>query len=265
MRSRTTGAMVVLAAMVTALGCRSTEADKQSIRESVTTAMKAGIEGHDLEAYLSVWADDAVLVKARSEEKGPYEVTLDREAIAETRALLFGLPVPPGTTVSFEDVQVDVDGDRATLRMRSSVSGPNVRETVAEVYELRRGANGWRITKNRFWPLSTLQGNALIEFTAEEWAKRDARVAELKERGDDRRLVGALLDAQRFTDAHETAQRLCVDGLADPRGWALCAFAALAAGDAEAAKKDYRKALKLEPSFRKWVPSSVLNDAPDGD
>jgi hypothetical protein len=208
--------------------------DEAAVQNTVIAGMKAGLERHDLTAYMLVWATDARLALARSEAPGPYEVKLRRADIEQTKQVRFAGP-PPDVTLSFEDTKVSFEKGQAKLSWTLVATSKDMIEKSGEMYLLRKVGTAWRITRNRVWPIETKRGDEVIRYDEATWEKLDAAVAEANKSKDDRRIARALADAYRFAEAHAVIKAVCERPGASKADWELRAqLAALAGKGADA-------------------------------
>lgn len=260
---RTICAIAVALAVVP--GCKKSETpsgadEAKAIERAVTEAMKAGFEKNDVDAYLSVWADDASLTGGRGETPGPYDVTLDRKQIEATKRLIASMPRSVSMVVRFEDVKVDVKGDEAEMRCRTVVEmGTDSMEKVGEIYRLAKTKDGWRIKSNRYWLLDTRYGDKEQAHDAAAWKKLDAAVEEAKTKDDREALVYALLDAWRLEEALKEARVLVKERPDSAANMGLYASLARLTGNADEALEVYRRI------HAKWPDAPVPSLAKDKD
>ena len=260
-----------LGLVVSLLGCTGAEengkaprtagADQvKSIEQVVFEAQRAGFERHDLKAYMRQWTDDAQIVLGRSAEPDKSDVVLDRKQIEATRRLMFRDMLDPALKLNHEDVQVEVTGDRAELRVRTTATFEGGFEAGREIYRLRKTPDGWKVFLNRWWPTKTQSGAETITYDAATWKSLDDRVTKARQDGDPHELISALRSAYRFAEAHATARKLTDRPDATVDDWVSRGFAALYAGDADDTLRSFEKARTLDPDAS--VPPFARGDSP---
>jgi len=232
--------------------------DKEAIEKVVFDAQRAGVERGDLQAYLAQWTKDARIIAGRGPIKGEFEITLDRQQIEDTRRLRFSWrPVEYGNwKLGFRDVQTTITGDHAQMKLKSTVTVAYSRETVGEIYKLRRTKDGWRVYENRFWPIETKQAiNRITKYDAATWKQLDADVDRFKNEDKPLQVLGALQAAYRWKEAHKQAKTVFSSPKISAREWLSRAGTALQAGDADDAIYSFKMAKKIEPQLE--IPSAV--------
>jgi WD40 repeat protein len=238
-------------------GTPELDADERAIRDAVLRADYLGWMSHDLRAYLAIRADDVRVTQGRGEEPDRHDQTLDRSQLEAIRRIQFGGPLPNLVHRSYEDVRVQVEGDRASLRFRLVLEENEGFEEQASLFHLRRTPGGWQIFAERGWLLRTRRGPETILYDAATWNARDAAV-EAARGGDVRKLAEAMDDASRPTEAHAAARELTAQDGASARDWALRGALAFKAGDARDAGLAFQKALSLDPEVE--LPSYLSRE-----
>ncbi|MEM9020886.1 MAG: hypothetical protein AAGC44_10015 [Planctomycetota bacterium] len=226
------------------------DGEARQIADWLIACQRAGWEDGDIETYLGQWHADAVLVLARTEEPGAYDQHIPLERLEPTRRLRM-TEVNNGTTLSFSDIRVQVDGDDAVVNWRAVTTGPDAvfRELMRERYTLKRAEEGWHVLENRAWFLGIEQRGAKTMFTEQHWARVDAAAQEATLANEPRKLRVALLDAYRFPEAHAAAIEATELGNADADDWAWRGFLAVIASDAGDARDAFIRARELDPEI----------------
>jgi WD40 repeat protein len=220
-------------------------ADERAIRDAVLRAEYLGWMRHDLGAYLAIRADDVRVTHGRGEEPDRHDLTMDRSQLEAIRRIQFGEPLPTAGQSSYEDVRVEVGGDRASLGFRVVGAWKDGFSEGAALFRLRRTARGWQIVEERGWPVRSRQGPKTVVYDAETWKAKDAAV-EVRRGGDLRKLAEALDEASRPAEAHAVARELTAQDGASARDWSLRGNLAVKAGDAQDAQSAFRMAQALD-------------------
>src|SRR5262249_30253504 len=160
-----------------------------------------------------------------------YDYTFDYRQIEKTRKLLMSGKPGEGQRIAFEDVKVEVKKDKAELRCRATQFFGADSVTVEEIYSLRKTVGGWKVYRNRGWPVENRLGGKITRFDEKTWRQLDDDVINQVDdpRGDK---VGlALMAASRFAEAHAMFKKVCDRKDAGADDWARRGDAAMAAGD----------------------------------
>jgi hypothetical protein len=137
--------------------------------------------------------------------------------------------------MTFDNARVEVSGDTAELRWRTTFRTEGFEEVTSELYKLRKTSEGWRAFENRYWTITSGQpGGAPVKDVA-YWAAQDTRVKAAQQTGDGLAEAIALMDANRFADAHQRLTSLPEEKLV-PSAWALRAIVAVIVGNVPDAK-----------------------------
>lgn len=251
--------LCVLACLFT--GLPAVADDASDVRDVVFDALRAGFERGDLAAFMKCFADDAKLIEGREEKPGKHDHTLSRKQVEGLMRLAFADLPEGGFKVTFASPRVEVTGDKAELRVMTTIQWDEdgeEKDRQSEIYLLRRTADGWRVYENRFWMVESVQKDKTIDYDAKGWKTLDAIVAEAEKAGDLNKLIDALDDARRVVEAHRVAQKLTASDGATADDWVRRGWAAAEAGDLDDAMKAFREALKLDADA---VVPSVIRDA----
>jgi tetratricopeptide (TPR) repeat protein len=221
-----------------------------AVKKAVIGPQQAGWERHDYKAYMAQWTDDAEFVLGRAETPGKYDITFSRKQLEGTRKILMHGKPPGDRKLTFENVQVKIDGDRAELRCRTTMTFEGGFETVGEIYRLRKTSAGWKVYFNRGWSLEAKRDGQVLKFDAASYKKLDA-AAEEQLGNDDRgaKAAQALYHAQRYAEEHALRKKITARKDATASDWLSRGYAALSIGDAEDALAAFRQALKLDASI----------------
>jgi hypothetical protein len=216
-----------------------------AVARLVQETQRAGFERHEFDKYMTLWADDAKIIVARSEKPGRHDMTLSRAQIEATRRVMFRADPPKDSKMTFANVRPEVDGDSATVRYRSTIGSKEYVETVDEVFRLRKKDGRWQAFENRAWPIETRNGDETTKYNAETWQRLDAEAA--KHEKDPSKLLPALMDAWRFPDAHAAAKKWTGQEKDKSEAWLWRGLSGMAAGDATDALNSFDKVLALDP------------------
>jgi hypothetical protein len=225
------------------------EAERRAVVDRVAISQRAGLVDRDLAAYIAPWDVDAKLVGGRRLAPGPGDWSLSREQNEWAKRTGFDQNPTGVTTLTFEDVEVSLDGDRAVLTWTATTSAAGWHETVGERYELRRRDGAWFIVLNRYWPIEQAVGDAVTRFDEAGLSQLDELVVTAKKGGDAIAIVRALLAAWRFPEAYQAAKRASTspDTGATAEIWYLLATTALLVGESNDAIGAYKHANRIAP------------------
>lgn len=248
---RYVGVIVTSLSLVSSYAARaaafSDDADSASIRRVVEETQRAGHQRHDLDKYMSLWATDAKIIGGRSEERGDYDTTLTRNQIEATRRLRFRAAPVKSMKLTFENTEVRVKENLATLGHQVTVSMSGYVEAVREVYCLRKTAGVWKAYENRWWPIKMGDADQPVEYTPEAWRALDQQVVEAKQLGNPEVHVQALMAAFRFGEALQAAEIWTGRSPKRADAWVARGTAAVLSGDADDARMSFKRALALDP------------------
>ena len=91
----------------------------QAIKDKVIQAENDGWMRHQLGSFLAAFTDDVRVCSARGEKPGPHDIVFDRQQMETARRLQFrGPPLASDVHLSYDDMQVQVQGSHAELRCR---------------------------------------------------------------------------------------------------------------------------------------------------
>ncbi len=247
-KSPTPGAEKTPAAKPTPAAEKAPEAkvDKEALFRLVEQGQRDCFIDYNVDKYMATWTDDVRLVGGRGPEPGPHDLALNRAQIEATKRLRYGHKSEgPGFTLTFDNPQVEVSGDTAELRWRATFRVEDFEEVTDELYKLRKTPQGWRAFENRYWTITSGQAGRAPVKDAAFWAAQDARVKSAKEAGDGFAEAQALMDANRFADAHQRLTSLPQEKQAS-EAWALRATAAVIVGNVADAKKSACRARAIQ-------------------
>jgi len=222
--------------------------DEAMIQQMVYESQEAGINHHDYDAYMSIWAKEAKIVGGRGPVPGPYDTTLSREQFSILRRIQYSTKPSLDGRLVWTNPRVKVEGLRATLSVNVMVSVAGFRESVSERYLLEKRAEGWKVVQNRWWVLGWQVGADKFVYSAEEWKELDRVVEEERVRGESLELVRAFTSAFRLTEAWDLLDRLCLSTPRDAGVWMERGFLGMRIGKGKDALSSFQKARDLDPS-----------------
>lgn len=238
------------------------EGTAKHIADTVITAQRAGWENHDLERYMAPWADEATLTWGRSDQPGKYDQPIDLDTIRATRAIRMR-GMPPNDRYVYDDVKVQIDGRSAKLSLTVEITAEDdaYQNRTSEQYELIQTKAGWRVTKNRAWPISIRTDEGKTIYNEQQWAALDAAALQAQRAGTDTAHAYTLLGAYRFDEAYEAAVRGTMQKGASAEHWGLRGFLAALAGQPEDVDPSFEKARSIDPEV--WLPAfAIPQDTP---
>lgn len=231
------------------------EAERQLLGVTLSSR-RAAVVRHHLGPALRPWAANARLTLARGAEADRHDIELNYDAILDMWLQQLFAPPPEGIMIFAADPEVRVLGVDATVRCTVRVMAPRFGYTQRENYSLWLSDSGWVIVSARWIPIDETANGATVAFNAYEWRRRDARVKEAREMGDQASLVDALRDAHRWPEAHDELERWTKNAEATmpkpeaAKLWALRGRVAVEAGRARDALPCFRTALRIDPKVR---------------
>jgi len=83
---------------------------------------------------------------------------------------------PKDVHLDFGEARIDIAGEKATLRYRSTLKTPEFIGAADEIFRLRKTGKGWKVYENRYWPVEVRVGDQITRFDAATWEKLDAEV-----------------------------------------------------------------------------------------
>lgn len=214
---------------------------REEIIDTVLGSEKALLEEGDVDAHLAIWAPDAIIIRARAREPGPYDVKVPVDRLKPTLRMIVGREAR--RKVEVDKIEVEVKGDDATLSWRA-VSSEKATDYFREAFVLRHTSDGWRVVEKRYWPTAREEESGeRHRFSSSTFADLDRHVEAVRATGDQRNLLYALFGAYRFAEAFDLARKLATHpDLADKWLWETLALSALMMGDAEEAAAAYSRA-----------------------
>ena len=227
----------------------------ERIVEFVQQTQKAGYEKHDLETYLSSWAENATFVGGRNSKPHQYDITLSRQQIEDTRKILFGGPAIKDVRLQFFDTQSEFKDDLLTIEWTVEIAFPRARQKTGERYEMRQTDDGWKISKNRSWIISYQPTDRpdlpITRYNEAKWKRADRKVEELNSDPSATAIdrVYALWDAARHVEAYSLICQEIEQTVDDPDLWYWRGISAFQLGKVEDSRKSLVKAVELNPDL----------------
>jgi tetratricopeptide (TPR) repeat protein len=229
-------------------------------------ALKAGYQRHDASEFFSIWSADAKKIEGRSEKPDKFDTTLTRAQFESVRKLQWAAPPLPNVEVNFDEVSnATLNDNMASVRFKLTVKpaetyyGPMRSVTSGESIRFQMINGQWRVIEWRSWPIEARGEDYIQKWDAGQWEAHDHRVETANTQGE---LVGALIAAHRFREAHEKAKEWTQSegtvqlkpnvpvwmegGAKQANAWLARGYAAILTGDAADAKAAFRKALALD-------------------
>ncbi|MCO4763132.1 MAG: hypothetical protein KC502_16565 [Myxococcales bacterium] len=213
------------------------------------SVQRAGYERHDLPTYMRQWAPEATLTAARTARAGPHERTLTHNQIRQTRTERYHRRPADGRSLTWRDVHVHQGGKATHITWLAHSKHADGAELIAERFVLRRGAAGWRVVHNRFWPVWTQEkGRKRKTYSPETWKRLDVHAQRRSCFGQ--RCPARLLAAWRFGDAYVAAKLLTErPGGTSAHGWLLRGICAVLSGHVGDARPSWLRARALDPTI----------------
>jgi hypothetical protein len=247
-------------------GCAPTDdATSRRLVNLVQDALKSGYERHDASGYFAIWADDGKKIEGRSAKPDKFDTALLRAQLESVRKLQWAIPPQASIKVQIQDESKEIQGDLATLRFRLTLAPAETyfgwmrSVTSAEAVRLRLTNGQWRVIEWRSWPIEARGEDYIQKWDAGQWEALDHRVETVNTQGE---LVGALIAAHRFREAHEKAKEWTASegkvqlrpkvpvwtegGAKQADAWVTLGYTAILTGNAADAKAAFRKARTLD-------------------
>jgi WD40 repeat protein len=229
------------------LGVPAPHDEAEAIKAVVFRSESAGWQHNDLRAYLAAYADDVEVLEARAEAPSEYDVRHDRRRLEEVRRLQFPVSAATEIQLSYEDVQIRVEGVQAECRFLQTASLGGWFRTSRTTVRLRKRPQGWRIVRFHSWPLAEME-DGVRRFDAAHWKAKDEAVEKARKAGDGRRLATALEKAQQYAETLAVARQLTASKDATAEDWALYGRTAFVLGRIEDARNAFRTARARKPT-----------------
>jgi len=222
--------------------------DEAAIQQMVYEAQEAGMIHHDYDAYMSIWAKEAIIIGGRGVGPDAYDTTLSRDQFSMVRRLQYSVRPIPGRRLVWTNPHVKVEGNRATLSVDVTVSSNGGWEKVSELYSLERQGQDWKVVENRWWMKGWKYDSNESIFSEEKWKELDRVVQQERERGESLELVRAFTAAFRLKEAWELLERLCLSVPRDAGIWIERGYLGMRIGKGKDALSSFQKARELDPS-----------------
>lgn len=241
-------ALTLLAILQSLLSAAAQQSEEETaIIKLVQESQKAGREKGDAAKWLAPWAKDAKLIGGRTEKVGMYDLVLTWPQIKASAELRYCGPSPKDVSMTFENVQVQINGNQAVLRYRSVLKSPKSLGKADEIFLLRKTKTGWEIYENRYWPVSFVLNEEETTYDAKTWQEFDAQAEKFRQKKDLFALTTTLIVGYRDAEAHVVTKQLTQARPQDPDAWVLRGDAAVLVGDIKDALDSYQQALTLDP------------------
>lgn len=154
-------------------------AEESRIVRLIKTAERESFERHEIDRALAIYAPKAAIVIGRRVEPDEHDIRYD---LATMRAVLearYSRGPASQEQVFFRDVEVSIDGEKATLDAvvaRELFSG---REEMHHRYTLARVDGRWQVTAQRIWPIMRSQGGVSTVYGDEVWLAAEEKAEEV--------------------------------------------------------------------------------------
>lgn len=232
-------------------GAGAQRTEESRIARMIKSATREGIERHELDRAMAMYAPDGVWVLGRRAEPDEHDVRLDLAKRRAQLALRFDNPLTGQEQVFFRDVQVEIEGDEATMTATVAMDLFTGHEELKHRYRLVRTGDGWRVAELRVWPIMRSQVGMPTFYTDDYWLEAEKNVE--KTLADTTAPPAARLAA--YTRAgyllrgYAEARALTKASPDDPLAWRSRALFALEVGEAADALESGRKAVTLSPEI----------------
>jgi WD40 repeat protein/serine/threonine protein kinase len=230
-----------------AVGDPPTDATIEGIKDTFMRGHQAGFARHDRATFMKLLADDIRFTSGRTENPGPYDLTIDRKTTEAVLRLHLHGRFLNSIRSTAEDMRVEVAGERATLWLRHTIRYPDWHLTIEGVDRLRKTPEGWKIYEGRTWPIQWRSESELINYNDAVWKQKDAAIATLPEATVAR--AQALLSAERRLEAHAETKKVTAQPGASWEAWVQRGRAALDAGDVVDVALAARRAKQIQPTW----------------
>lgn len=238
--------------------------EEAAIARAVKDAAREGFERHELERALSIYTPDAAWILGRRDVPDAHDVRLDLARVRALLALRYALPPNSKDQMFFRDVEVEVDGDRATMSAIVVLELFNGREELHHRYRLVRRDGAWRVVERRTWPAKRQYLGMPVAYDDDRWLEAEAEVERLMADGaasPEARLV-ALSGAGHLRRAWDETKAWTARAPKTSAAWRARALFALEVGEVADAVAAAKKARALDPKVA--LPAALRHAIGDG-
>lgn len=225
--------------------------EESRIERMIKTAEREGFERHELERALSIYAPDGVWILGRRAVPDEHDVRLSLDKLRSRLGLRFANPLTGQEQVFFRDVEVELEGDAATMTATVLLDLFTGREELKHRYRLVRAGERWQVVELRVWPVMRSHVGLPTFYTDEHWIEAEKQLETLLADPGSRlesRLT-AFNQAGHLKRGYDEARAHTRKAPDDPLGWRARAMFALEMGEAEDALASARKAVALAPDI----------------
>lgn len=233
------------------------------IAVKVMAAERTAWEQERAEAWIALFAPDAVIVTGRGPTPDPFDVHFGKREFAELLTYEFSGHAfeeragPFRMQLQHVGVRTEWHGDNLSLELIRVIDHDDfyqdkerlLEERLQEQYTLQRSRGAWQIVTLRAWPLSFHQrDSSLRSFDEKGLAQTDARIAalpdtQLREKGK------ACFEALRYADSADWYEKAANSPKGEARDWLLLGWSAAFAGQMERARKAFAEGMRRDPTL----------------
>ena len=230
---------------------------EEQLQQIALQSQRAGYMANLVDAYLTPWAEDGVLVSVRTAESDDYAQKYDLRSIESSSRVLFSPGGPVVKELTHSDAKVVVNGSVASLTLRSTRTMEDETRVFGEKYQFEKASRGWEIKELRRWPISKKVGDEETLYGSSYFTEADIQVSLKKKEGEFTKTVDALTSSFRFSEAY-AEYRKRFEEAEDIRAtdWLAAAEVAIQSGHITSAMRCYEKANGIDPTLR--VPEGGL-------
>ncbi len=229
----------------------ATQRAEAGIARMLRLAEREGVERHELERALAIYAPDAVWISGRRGAPDAHDIRLDLPTLRAVRAVRYSEPPTGREQVFFRDMDVEIEGERATVTTLVAHDLFSGRDEMRYRYRLERRAGAWRVTEQRVWPTMRKQGGIPTLYTDAYWLDAEQHAERLlaDENASLEAKLFALNAASYLKKAHALAKARTVEAPDDALAWRARAMFALEIGEVADARSAAKRALALNPTI----------------
>jgi hypothetical protein len=222
------------------------EAQHDEVLEFVTGWRKKVLLESSLADFSAGIAADAVAVEGRGPEESEFDNKLDHEHLVDSRALLLQRDAGQGGSLRVLSSEARMSDGTVELSWRIEYGNDRGKDVVGERLKLRKDAAGqWKIHAIRTWPVERKESGKSQHFGDKFWKAIDAEVAQSGAEGHVRDYVKNLMEARRWSEAHESAVKWAKEEDRNPAAWYTVTITASRVGATRDAGKAYCKLKSL--------------------
>jgi tetratricopeptide (TPR) repeat protein len=216
--------------------------------KAVQTALIAGFQRHDLNAYKKLWHPSGeVRLQQHTSSKTPEVRMTTAQNLAVKRIRFHG----PSSVrkLNFRKIFVSQKGKTLTLEWLVTIHWTGSSETNGERYVLQKSAKGWEVLKNATWPIARSLTFNRIQFTPQRLRSDETKARAYEKNGAWKQALFSYWNCWKFGEALRLMRKVTKNQSNFRMGWVWRGFAALAAGRAKESLNAYQKAWQLNPNL----------------